>query len=147
VIFKAMGRAINKSVTVVEITKRRIEGLHQVAKQLPTCVPALCNGLSPQITDISSVDIVDAYEPLEEGLDRVETTRHVPCVQITLSRDPLDESNAGYQPPLDPSEVMAASMTASDTGTSSLTAHHHHLTVGLLRRGREMDRSQSVSIR
>ncbi len=45
-----MGRAINKTVTIAEIIKRRIPNLHQ-------------------ITEISSTDITDVYEPLEEGLD------------------------------------------------------------------------------
>lgn len=51
VVLKAMGRAINKTVTIAEIIKRRIPNLHQ-------------------ITEISSTDITDVYEPLEEGLDR-----------------------------------------------------------------------------
>ncbi|MBA0733968.1 hypothetical protein Gogos_017929 [Gossypium gossypioides] len=49
VVFKAMGRAINKTVTIVELIKRRIVGLHQ-------------------ITSIGSMDITDMWEPLEEGL-------------------------------------------------------------------------------
>ena len=51
VVLKAMGRAINKTVTIAEIIKRRIAGLHQ-------------------ITVIGSTDITDVYEPIEEGLDR-----------------------------------------------------------------------------
>ena len=51
VVLKAMGRAINKTVTIAEIIKRRIAGLHQ-------------------ITVIDSTDITDVYEPIEEGLDR-----------------------------------------------------------------------------
>ncbi|TQD97890.1 hypothetical protein C1H46_016415, partial [Malus baccata] len=50
IVFKAMGRAINKTVTIVELIKRRIVGLHQN-------------------TTIGSTDITDIYEPLEEGLD------------------------------------------------------------------------------
>ncbi|GKB30359.1 DNA/RNA-binding protein Alba-like protein [Tanacetum coccineum] len=49
IVFKAMGRAINKTVTIVELIKRRIVGLHQ-------------------ITSIGSTDITDTWEPLEEGL-------------------------------------------------------------------------------
>jgi DNA-binding protein len=45
-----MGRAINKTVTIAEILKRRIPGLHQ-------------------ITEIESTDIIDVWEPLEEGLE------------------------------------------------------------------------------
>ncbi|XP_062030214.1 uncharacterized protein LOC133746066 isoform X1 [Rosa rugosa] len=49
IVFKAMGRAINKTVTIVELIKRRIVGLHQY-------------------TTIGSTDITDTWEPLEEGL-------------------------------------------------------------------------------
>lgn len=54
-----------------EIVKRRILGLHQDTK-------------------IGSVDITDTWEPLEEGLNRLETTRHVSVITITLSTVPLD---------------------------------------------------------
>ena len=50
-----------------EIIKRRIAGLHQN-------------------TTICSVDITDVWEPTEEGLDRIETTRHVSVITITLSK-------------------------------------------------------------
>ncbi|KAL5066419.1 hypothetical protein RYX36_028156 [Vicia faba] len=57
IILKAMGRAINKTVTITELIKRRIVGLHQN-------------------TVIGSTDITDTWEPLEEGLLPLETTRH-----------------------------------------------------------------------
>merc|ERR1712066_318884 len=66
--------------------KRRFKGLHQ-------------------ITAMGSVDIVDEYEPLEEGLDKVTDTRTVSTIEITLSKDALDTSNKGYQPPIDESLV------------------------------------------
>ncbi|KDP36881.1 hypothetical protein JCGZ_08172 [Jatropha curcas] len=81
IVFKAMGRAINKTVTIVELIKRRIVGLHQ-------------------ITAIGSTDITDTWEPLEEGLLPLETTRHVSMITITLSKKELDTSAVGYQPPL-----------------------------------------------
>ena len=59
-------RAINKSVTICEIIKRRILGLHQNA-------------------EIGSVDITDTWEPLEEGLSRLETTCHVSVVRPRTS--------------------------------------------------------------
>ncbi|GKD39874.1 ribonuclease P protein subunit p25-like protein [Tanacetum coccineum] len=46
IVLRAMGRAINKTVTIVELIKRRIVGLHQ-------------------ITSIGSTDITDTWEPLE----------------------------------------------------------------------------------
>ena len=47
--------------------KRRIAGLHQH-------------------TAISSVRLTDRWEPREEGLDAIETTRHVSVIAITLSK-------------------------------------------------------------
>ena len=80
VILKAMGRSVNKSVTIAEILKRKLP-LHQ-------------------ITELSSCELIDVYKPLEEGLDVVETKRFVSCMKITLRLDPLDTTNIGYQPPL-----------------------------------------------
>nr|XP_018626663.1 ribonuclease P protein subunit p25-like protein isoform X1 [Nicotiana tomentosiformis] len=86
IVFKAMGRAINKTVTIVELIKRRIVGLHQ-------------------ITSITSTDITDTWEPLEEGLLPLETTRHVSMITITLSKKELDLTSVGYQPPLPADQV------------------------------------------
>ncbi|CAA3031286.1 ribonuclease P protein subunit p25-like protein [Olea europaea var. sylvestris] len=86
ILLKAMGRAINKTVTIVELIKRRIVGLHQ-------------------ITAIQSTDITDTWEPLEEGLQTLETTRKVSVVSITLSKKELDTRNVGYQPPLPADQV------------------------------------------
>merc|ERR1712151_1026891 len=58
-----------------------------------------------QITSLSTVEIVDEYEPLEEGLDKVTDTRNVSTIEITLSKDALDTSNKGYQAPIDESLV------------------------------------------
>mmetsp|Transcript_13552 Transcript_13552/g.28617 ORF Transcript_13552/g.28617 Transcript_13552/m.28617 type:complete len:167 (-) Transcript_13552:2042-2542(-) len=87
IVLKAMGRAINKAVTIAEILKRKMP-LHQ------------CNALS-------SVEMVDIFEPLEEGLDRVTSRRYVSCMQITLSKslEGIDVNGIGYQPPL-PIEEM-----------------------------------------
>jgi hypothetical protein len=51
------------------------------------------------------VDITDTWEPLQEGLNRLETTRHVSVIMITLSTEPLDVKASGYQPPLPPEMV------------------------------------------
>jgi len=83
---KAMGRAINKTVTIGEILKRRVAGLHQ-------------------ITTIDSTDITDIWEPLEEGLDKIETTRHVSSITIQLSTVPLDTKAPGYQPPISADQI------------------------------------------
>lgn len=51
VILKAMGAAINTAVTVAEIIKRRVKGIHQ-------------------ITEVQSTEVVDEWEPLEQGLKK-----------------------------------------------------------------------------
>uniref|UniRef100_A0A0E0R4P5 DNA/RNA-binding protein Alba-like domain-containing protein n=1 Tax=Oryza rufipogon TaxID=4529 RepID=A0A0E0R4P5_ORYRU len=88
IVIKAMGRAINKTVMVVELIKRRIGGLHQ-------------------ITSTESIDITDTWEPLEEGLLPLETTRHVSMIAITLSKKALDTLSPGYQPPIPAEENLS----------------------------------------
>ncbi|AQK41038.1 Alba DNA/RNA-binding protein [Zea mays] len=83
VVFKAMGRAINKTVMVVELIKRRIVGLHQN----------------------TTTGSTDMWEPLEECLLLLETTRHVSMITITLSKKEVDTSSIGYQSPLPADEV------------------------------------------
>jgi hypothetical protein len=84
-----MGRAINKAVTIAEILKRKMP-LHQW-------------------NELSSVEMIDVYEPVEEGLDVVTSRRYVSCMTITLSSQPQlpdkDCNHTGYQPPL-PAEEM-----------------------------------------
>jgi ribonuclease P/MRP protein subunit RPP25 len=74
-----MGRAINKAVTIAEILKRKLP-LHQI-----NC--------------LTSSEIVDVFEPLEEGLDIVESKRYVSCMTITLSTTDasIDKNSIGYQ--------------------------------------------------
>ncbi|CAI5515340.1 unnamed protein product, partial [Closterium sp. Naga37s-1] len=97
VVVKAMGRAISKAVLVAESARRRIPGLHQN-------------------TVIGSTDITDLWEPLEEGLLPLETTRHVSMISITLSTEPLDTSAPGYQPPLTEEEMTRLPETFAEGG-------------------------------
>lgn len=87
IVLKAMGRAINKAVTIAEILKRKMP-LHQ-------------------LNSLSSVEMIDIFEPLEEGLDTVKSRRYVSCMKITLSRtaEGIDPNDIGYQSPL-PDEEM-----------------------------------------
>lgn len=75
-----LGNAINKAITVAEILKRKVPKLEQV-------------------TDLSSVTIEDRWEPLEEGLDPIETSRTVSCITIRLGSGDLDKQSPGYQAP------------------------------------------------
>merc|ERR1719148_609539 len=86
IVIAASGNAVTKAVTSAEVIKRRFKGLHQITK-------------------LGSQEVIDEYEPLEEGLDKVSETRNLPFVEIKLSLDPLDTSDKGYQAPLDESEV------------------------------------------
>ena len=88
-----MGRAIHKAVTIAEILKRKIP-LHQ-------------------INTLTSVEMVDVYEPIEEGLDVVTSRRYVSCMLITLSlsADDLDVNHIGYQPPLPEEEMHSSTAT------------------------------------
>lgn len=88
IVLKAMGRAINKAVTIAEILKRKMP-LHQW-------------------NDLCSVEMIDVYEPVEEGLDVVTSRRYVSCMKITLSlkATSLDVNHSGYQPPLPHSELQ-----------------------------------------
>lgn len=86
VVLKASGNALTKAVTAGEVIKRRFKGLHQLTK-------------------VTTMEIVDEYEPLEEGLDKVLDIRSLPCIEIILSLEPLDESDKGYQAPIPESLV------------------------------------------
>lgn len=82
VTLQGMGNAISKVVSIAEIVKRRIPAVHQ-------------------LTSISSTEVVDTYEPLEEGLETVVIKRQVPSIAITLTmQTPSDDAirNCGYQP-------------------------------------------------
>lgn len=82
IVFKAMGRAINKTVTIVELIKVCVSFVRREMvwlELLPSYI-----GFSPdkmfclvfqrrivglhQNTSIGSTDITDTWEPLEEGL-------------------------------------------------------------------------------
>ncbi|XP_074557284.1 uncharacterized protein LOC141813250 isoform X1 [Curcuma longa] len=82
IVLKAMGQAISKAVAVAEIIKKRNRGLYQD-------------------TAISSVSITDVWEPIEEGLVPLETTRHVSMISISLSARELNKNSPGYQVPLE----------------------------------------------
>ncbi|KAI3797320.1 hypothetical protein L1987_32576 [Smallanthus sonchifolius] len=120
IVFKAMGRAINKTVTIVELIKRRVVGLHQS-------------------TTIGSIDITDTWEPLEEGLLPLETTRHVSLITVTLSKNELNTSSIGYQPPLPADQVKVATEFEYD-GEGSPTARGR----GRGGRGRGRGRSRAT---
>jgi len=86
IVIAATGNALTKAVTSAEIIKRRFKGLHQLTK-------------------LGSQEIVDEYEPIEEGLDKVSETRNLPFIEIKLSKEGLDSSALGYQAPIPEDQV------------------------------------------
>merc|ERR1712151_817683 len=89
VTIKATGNAIPKAVNVVEILKRRVEGLHQLNR-------------------IKHAEVEDKYEPLEEGLDTVIVKRFLSLIEITLTKNIPQEATdeIGYQKPLPKDEIQ-----------------------------------------
>lgn len=79
---KAADRLMDRALWVAEVLKRRVPGLHQ-------------------ITEIKEREIVDVYEPREEGLVRVEQKRFLTIIEITLTKEPTAEQKKapGYQEP------------------------------------------------
>ena len=82
-----MGEAIYKIITIAELVKYRVPGLHQ-------------------INDISHTEFKDHYVPLEEGLDNLVFSRKVATFSIILFKGDeleefIDKSHVGYQDMVD----------------------------------------------
>jgi len=58
IIIKGVSNAVDSAVKLAELVKHRVKGLHQV-------------------NSIGHITIVDEYEPLEEGLDKLTFSRIV----------------------------------------------------------------------
>lgn len=58
IIIKGVSNAVQSAVNLAELIKHRVKGLHQINK-------------------INNITIIDEYEPLYEGLDRLQFTRVV----------------------------------------------------------------------
>ncbi len=72
---------------MVELIKRRFKGLYQ-------------------INDISSLEVEDTYEPVEQGMDSVTRKRRLAMLVVILSKDPLDKTHCGYQDPLPDKDIQ-----------------------------------------
>lgn len=80
VVFTGSGKGLTKTITCVEILKRKVGGLHQVSKLYYKTVNKVCGN------------------PQQGALDKT-TQKTVPAICILLSKDPLDPQEPGYQPP------------------------------------------------
>jgi len=84
VTLKASGSAARDAVQVAEILRHKIVNLHQLNK-------------------ISTVEVIDEYEPLEEGLTNVQVKRNLAVIEIQLSKKGFSaegQKSPGYQSPL-----------------------------------------------
>ncbi|NP_001087536.1 ribonuclease P/MRP 25kDa subunit-like S homeolog isoform X1 [Xenopus laevis] len=81
-LFVGSGRALGKTISCVEIMKRRLQQLHQV-------------------TRICFRHTEETWEPIvpDVGLDPLTVRRNCPTICVLLSKDPLDPTQPGYQPP------------------------------------------------
>ncbi|XP_038147130.1 ribonuclease P protein subunit p25-like protein [Cyprinodon tularosa] len=80
VVFTGLGRGITKTITCVEILKRKVPGLHQVSK--------LCY-----------MKVNEVWEGPQQEVAGTTVERTVPAICILLSKDPVDPQELGYQPP------------------------------------------------
>lgn len=80
VVFTGSGRGVTKTITCVEILKRKMGGLHQVTK-------------------LYYKTVNEVWESPQQGAPGITMQRTVPAICILLSKDPLDPQEPGYQPP------------------------------------------------
>lgn len=80
VVFSGSDRGVTKTITCVEILKRKIGGLHQVSK-------------------LYYKTVSEIWESSQCGAAGITIQKTVPAICILLSKDPLDPMEPGYQPP------------------------------------------------
>jgi hypothetical protein len=85
----ATGSATAKEIQAIEYIRKRIKNLH-VAYH------------------IMSTEFIDEFQPIEEGLDKVEVSRLVPTLKadLTLTEGISLQRLPGYMPPLPVSELL-----------------------------------------
>ena len=91
-----VGKAITKAVTVAEILKHRVAGLHQH-------------------TEFHTLAMDETFEPKEVGLNTVHRRRHVSAVTVTLCNDVsrMDTAAVGYAEPV-PEDSVRAPLTKAE---------------------------------
>jgi len=80
---KATGNAIVKALILVELIKKKVGEIHNYDLH--------------QSNVIYSMEIVSFEESKIEGMEAIESRRRVAAMDTILSKDPLDESEPGYQ--------------------------------------------------
>ncbi|CAN8187977.1 unnamed protein product [Coccothraustes coccothraustes] len=101
IVFSGCGRAVTKTITCVEIMKRKLGGLHQVTKVRYKTV----------------LEVWESQDPLPDGpAQNLTVHKNVPSICILLSRDPLDPNQTGYQPPEPRHEAGEDTLGSSSKG-------------------------------
>ncbi|XP_015923207.1 ribonuclease P protein subunit p25-like protein [Parasteatoda tepidariorum] len=85
-IFTGCGDAIEKTISCVEITKTKFQGLYQISR-------------------LNALRVEEFWEPKNPDLDRLQVTREIPMISILLCKDALDSNERGYQGPKDSGHV------------------------------------------
>jgi len=80
---KATGNAIVKALILVELIKKKVGEIHNYDLH--------------QSNIIYSMEIVSVEQSKIEGMEAIESRRRVAAMDTILSKDPLDESQPGYQ--------------------------------------------------
>ncbi|XP_059191978.1 ribonuclease P protein subunit p25-like protein [Centropristis striata] len=101
VVFTGSGRGVTKTITCVEILKRKVGGLHQVSK-------------------LYYKTINEFWESPQQGVPGITMQRTVSAICILLSKDPLDPKEPGYQPP----ETLSAPTEDADRRRALIRAAH-----------------------
>ncbi|NWU17719.1 RPP25 protein, partial [Cephalopterus ornatus] len=105
IIFSGCGRAVTKTITCVEIMKRKLGGLHQVTKVRYKTV----------------LEVWENQDLLPDSpAQNLTVHKNVPSICILLSRDPLDPNQTGYQPPESQHGLSEAGEDALGSSTKGL---------------------------
>ncbi|NXN94531.1 RPP25 protein, partial [Rhinopomastus cyanomelas] len=106
IVFSGCGRAVTKTITCVEIMKRKLGGLHQVTK----------------VRYKTLLEVWENQDPQPGGpAQKLTVHKNVPSICILLSRDPLDPNQMGYQPPEPRHELGTQLLEAGEDVSSSST--------------------------
>ncbi len=74
---KGLDKAMDNAIRLGELLKHRVKGLHQVTK-------------------ISRLELIEEYQPLYEGLDRLVFKTAKPIITLTFTKKALDLNDPGY---------------------------------------------------
>uniref|UniRef100_A0ABM5EXH6 Ribonuclease P protein subunit p25 n=1 Tax=Pogona vitticeps TaxID=103695 RepID=A0ABM5EXH6_9SAUR len=104
IVFRGYGRAVTKTITCVEIMKRKLGGLHQVTKVQYKTLLEVWENSDPQV---------------EGQAEHLTVHKNVPSICILLSKDPLDPNQMGYQPPDSPKGFWPDESSSQQDGSGA----------------------------